>query len=102
MGMDMRENLREAFKTLDAKTENLRNMRQNLKESRQNLKESFEAHNDLGEFLKEAIVMIKSAKPEQEDLDYLQARKLIPEYNIRENFMAYPQNQMIHTQRMRI
>jgi len=101
--MDMRENLREAFKTLDAKTENLRNMRQNLKESRQNLKESFEAHNDLGEFLKEAMVMIKSAKPEQEDnLDYLQATKLIPKYNIWENFMAYPQNQMIHTQRMRI
>merc|ERR1711915_530073 len=93
---DMRENLKVAFKTLDAKTENLRNMRQNLKES-------FEAHNDLGKFLKEAMVMIKSAKPEQEDnLDYLQATKLIPKYNIRENFMAYPQNQMIHTQRMRI
>jgi len=51
----------------------------------------------------EAMVMIKSAKPEQEDnLDYLQATKLIPKYNIRENFMAYPQNQMIHTQGMRI
>ena len=51
----------------------------------------------------EAMVMIKSAKPEQEDnLDYLQATKLIPKYNIWENFMAYPQNQMIHTQRMRI
>merc|ERR1712180_100187 len=39
----------------------------NLMDMRENLKESFEAHNNLGEFLKEALGMIKSAKPEQED-----------------------------------
>jgi len=92
---DMRKNLKVAFKTLDAKTENLRNMRQNLKDS-------FEAHNDLGKFLKDAILMIKSATTQEQEDNLDQARKLIPKYNIRENFMAYPQNQMIHTQRMRI
>merc|ERR1712142_455248 len=81
-----------------------------------NLKETFEYHDKLGENLKDAIELVKSAKegnilPKRRQ-DYsknnmryenmLVNNNQMTHYNMMEDQMIYPQNQIIRTQHMRI
>jgi len=105
-----------AYNGFHGKAENLKEAKANHNEMTKNLKETFEYHNKLGENLKDAIELVKSAKegnilPKRRQ-DYsknnmryenmLVNNNQMTHYNMMEDQMIYPQNQIIRTQHMRI